>query len=75
MDDLDPSIHYSPVQSWGIAGSSNEFNFSTHTTSAANAALTLTFHGIAIGVYGTIDPVAPDGVAITRYSVDDVHAT
>ncbi|ESK94700.1 hypothetical protein Moror_14259 [Moniliophthora roreri MCA 2997] len=75
MDDLDPSIRYFPEHLWDIEGSSNEFNFSTHSAFTANVSLTLTFHGIAIGVYGTIDPTSPGSVPITRYSVDDGPAT
>ncbi|ESK94699.1 hypothetical protein Moror_14258 [Moniliophthora roreri MCA 2997] len=70
IDDRDPSIEYYPPWRWWTSGF-------VHGTVTANASLNLTFHGITIGVYGTIvqAPTERDKVPTSRYSIDGEPAT
>ncbi|KAJ7584027.1 hypothetical protein C8J56DRAFT_790114 [Mycena floridula] len=75
IDDSDPSIVYSS-DDWITAGSSHEFQSTTHETRIANATATIEFFGAFIQVYGTIPPYQPDVPSpISNYSVDGAIPT
>ncbi|KIM35444.1 hypothetical protein M413DRAFT_449740 [Hebeloma cylindrosporum] len=75
IDDRNPLIYYSPNASWTRGGNASDYESTSTFTSTPGASASITFSGIGISVWGTIDRLDTPSFVLSSYSVDGGLAT